>query len=208
MSIQNLSPKPPSSPSSLPGCLGCLGRSLSRALTSSVGEVTSTLSTEHQGSQVPLVPRPPHPCMICRTAPNLQEPWKVKGRGTGSAPFWMGGPHWGLASPAPVQLRVLPVCQDVCVCVHACLLTACLSSYTTSIKRFINLSIKAHSSPALMLCPPTAHMYVCSCALCHAGATWHGPASPYTNVAPVASTGNPKHSGLTRKGLGPSTPHV
>lgn len=77
--------------------------------------------------------------MTCRTAPTLQEPWKVKSRGAGRASLWMRG-DWGLASPGPALL-------SVCVC--ACLLEACLSSYTAGIKRFINLSIKARFSPAL-----------------------------------------------------------
>lgn len=95
------------------------------------------------------------------------------------------------------------VCMFVCGGVCVCPLTACLCSYTTSIKRFINMSIKAHS-PALLLCPPITHMYVCSCTSCHPGTTWHCPASPYTNMAPVAFLGTPKHSCLTQKSLGPS----
>ena len=135
--------------------------------------------------------------MACRTAPNLQEPCKVKGRGAGRASFWLWGGHTGGWPALLLSGWVLPVCQDVCVrvcvCVHACacLLTACLSSYTTSIKRFINLSIKALFSPALMLCPPTAHMHVSSCTLCHPGATWHWLASPPHKCSSCCLHGKP-----------------
>ena len=109
---------------------------------------------------------------------------------------------WRLASLASALRGVACgsgcVCLCVCVCVCVCPLTACLCSYTISIKRFINLSIKA-LSPPLVVCPPITHMYVCSCTFCHPGATWHCPVSPYTNMGPVASLRTPKHSRLTWK---------